>query len=362
MSNKPYTIETVATSEIFPHLGEQVPSILSTLTRKKWTNSNRMVPTVNPNYIFRNDIGFKKLLRYLETGKGQKPFLFGPKGAGKTSTPMQIAARLGAVVREEYVGPNTEAMDMAVRIVPSKLGLEEKMAIVVEAMTYGEWVIINEFDTMLPLEQKRLNGLWEDNRLTLPSGKTLVAHDDFRVIVTANTNNTGDHTGEYSGVGKGDSSVGDRFFFVEFNYLSKEEETRVLEQEVDNILNNIFGKVNDKAKQVVNKIFIPTIVEYADDVRLSHGKTRIEGGVGSGLPFGMSTRKTLAWLESAVEEIAWSEHEASKATPADIGRIYKRCVTESLDITFIKGQDPQFAISLGKFLEDRSAKRFGITN
>ncbi|MDN2483954.1 AAA family ATPase [Vibrio agarivorans] len=321
------------------------------LTKKVWSSNVKSpyVPDVKPNYVFRFTTGIRKLVSYLETGAGQKPWIFGPHGSGKTSLPNQLAALLGMEIRSEYVSENTEALDLLGQWMPNEAGgLKYEEGLVVQAMRTGQWVIINEFDLMEAREQKRLNELFEENSVTLPSGERVKAASGFRLMVTANTNGTGDMTGNYSNVSAGDSSVGDRFFFVELDYISRDEEKTLLTKQSDLILQGYCNDAADYKKYlgIVDKFINEPILNFASDTRLSHNKARM--GDDSGLPAAISTRSVLEWQRQAVDDLFWidSSNELIKEV--------ENCMISSLEHSFIMGQRPDLQQTLIQMFNDRS--------
>ncbi|EMY6611297.1 MULTISPECIES: AAA family ATPase [Vibrio] len=320
------------------------------------------VPKIDPKHVFHYDIGFRKVLYYLQHGKGQKPFIYGHKGTGKTSLVKQIAARLGRHLREEYAGEQMEANDWLVRVVAGKNGLEHTEAILVEAMRKGHWVLINEFDLMPALEQKRLNDLWENDTITLPCGTPLKAHKDFRLVVTANTNNCGDHSGSYGNLAAGDSSVGDRFFFVKMDYLAREEEERIL---ID-VMKEHCQYIGVKGPiDTFQNTLIPSILDYAHDIRESHMKSETGGDSSGGLPFSISTRKLISWLESAITEIYWGiftlQNENKSSDASSVVRTFYESALETLKIDFINGQPVEFERTLIEFYSTKHEKKFSFS-
>ena len=62
----------------------------------QWSKPNPNVPAFE-EYIFRRDLT-RDYLAWLEMGAGDSFYIWGPKGSGKTSFPIQLANRLGRPV------------------------------------------------------------------------------------------------------------------------------------------------------------------------------------------------------------------------------------------------------------------------
>lgn len=309
-----------------------------------------LIPETDENYVFRPEI-LKALLPYITSGRGQVPWVFGPHGTGKTSLIAQLAARFGAPLYDYYVGPRTEVFDMTVMMMPNKEGgMEPLPGVVIKAMCEGAWLVINEFDLLDPAEQKMLNSIIEERRYTVPqTGITHTADKNFRLFVTANTNGQGDSSGSYLNVEASCSSVGDRFFFVEVDYLKEEEEKAVLIALARELAKGQFQDEDDiEADVELSKLMIDKMLTYAENVRESYkAHIGLKSTAKQGLPAPISTRTNKEWLRKSYSYLLWEE-ETSEG-------IYN-AMHDGLHTAFIKGQHPDFKKLFAQTFTDKVTK------
>ncbi|MBD0788047.1 AAA family ATPase [Vibrio sp. Y2-5] len=279
------------------------------ITRFK-AEMNPFVPSINRKYVFRYSDGFRKLVQYLRNGKGQLPWIYGPQGCGKTSGVSQLAAWFRAELRQVYVSDTTETQDLLCGYIPSEEGgAKLKYYALAKAMDEGHWLLINEFDQLPPSQQKELNQIIEERVAELPNGIRIKAHPNFRLIVSANTNGTGDATGNFGNTEASDVSVPDRFFFVPTDYLEEEEETKLLRdtgvQKLSEIVDTsaISKQAWNSLNQSVNAM-VSAIVSYANVIRKSY-KAALAGN--DGVSYTCSQRVTIEWIEQAVEDMFWEK-------------------------------------------------------
>jgi len=317
---------------------------------KRSEESSPYIPKLNPDYVFEYSDGFRKLFFYLAMGYGLSPWLYGPQGCGKTSVICQLAAWFNVPVRQIYASNTMEAEDMLFGYMPGQDGvLRIRHYALALAMKNGWWFIINEFDLLEPSQQKALNQLIEERVAELPTGERIVAHKNWRLIVTANTNGSGDFTGNNCNVAQSDSSVPARFFFVPCDYLSKEQEKAMLKPVAlktlakYGITKESFNNDTETWKHTVSSIehlIIPTIVDFANEIRDSYRCT-ISGG--AGFPFTLGQRTTIEWTSQAVVDFLWE-------TDSENG--IHNAVEKGLNYTFIEGVRPDYQDEVKKVFRD----------
>lgn len=283
---------------------------MRSMTFNRKSELSPYTPKLNPNHMFEYSDGFRKLFFYLATGKGLAPWIFGPQGCGKTSGVIQLAGWFKTSVRQVYASNTMEAEDLLFGYMPDHDGvLRIRHYALINAIKNGWWFIINEFDLLEPSQQKALNQMIEERVVELPTGERITAHKDFRLIITANTNGSGDFTGNNCNVGQSDSSVTARFFFYACDYLSPEQERKMLLPVAVEALGT-YGLSKDKCdpetwKHMMSSIenqIIPTIVDFANEVRSSY-RGSMSGG--KGLPFTLSQRTTIEWVSQSVVDFLW---------------------------------------------------------
>lgn len=282
-------LPTKETSFAFSDLFEDksiIPDALCNMTIERDAKVSPFIPKLNPSYEFELNAGFVNLFVYLKNGTGHVPWIYGPQGAGKTSVVDQLAAWFNKELRQVYASDTMEAEDLLFGYMPSEEGgMKVRLYSLANAMQNGSWVLINEFDQLPPSQQKALNQILEERVVELPNGRKIVAHKDFRIVVTANTNGTGDHTGNFSQTMSSDTSVPDRFFFVKQNYLEEQKEIRLLvNKAIEQFKRLLSSPPNDESLELVNQLaehnIVVPLVKYANHIRESYFECVEGSGVG----------------------------------------------------------------------------------
>ena len=166
-------------------------------------------PAVDPNFIWTETI-LRHLL--LSQATGENLWFGGAKGAGKTETARQFAARTGRgftrinfhkyTTADEYLGStglhngNTVFEDgdfLKAYSCPSTV------------------ILLDEISNAAPGELAPLNALLEPNTAVTIGGKVRTKAAGVIVIAADNTLTTGDQTGRYSGTQEMNSALADRF-------------------------------------------------------------------------------------------------------------------------------------------------------
>ncbi|WP_227485266.1 MULTISPECIES: AAA family ATPase [unclassified Acidithiobacillus] len=186
-------------------------------------------------YIFRIDL-LRKMLAWASGNITTSLYLSGPAGAGKTSLPEQMAARLGHGCTTLSCNSRTEKADIV-----GYIGLEDSKTAFIEgplvrAMREGEWIVFDEGDALPPSVTITLNRVLEGSPLAIPeTGDVIYPHADFRVAFTGNTRGRGDTTGQFRSRNVQDAAVLDRFLFVEVDYPTSQEELNIIAGKCPNL-------------------------------------------------------------------------------------------------------------------------------
>lgn len=236
-----------------------------------------LVPTPESGHVHNKEF-LADFLLWWQFPNGDGFCVTGPTGSGKTSGLLDCLNKLNAptlsitanqsMTYHELVGHNT-VVDGTMMYVHGPLAL---------ALKEGFTLIINEFDLLDPGEVAGLNDVLEGRPLVIPEngGEVIEAHENFRFIVTGNTNGSGDNTGRYVGTAMQNMAFMDRFQVVEQNYLAEELEIKVLAEAVPDLASNIAEKM----------------VEIANEIR----RQFMGEGNGDGtMDITMSTRTLLRW-------------------------------------------------------------------
>lgn len=160
---------------------------------QRWTGATRPgVPVIDPDYVFREE-----LVRELawavwpHDGGAWRPFLaVGPKGSGKTSLILQVAARCNIPVHRVNLNVGT-----TVRHLKGRVGAEEGATVFVpgvatRAMEEGGWLVLDEISGATPPVALSLFPILEpDGEVYLEDAQPTryaARHADFRVFATDN--------------------------------------------------------------------------------------------------------------------------------------------------------------------------------
>ncbi|AJF08170.1 AAA family ATPase [Geoalkalibacter subterraneus] len=199
-----------------------------------------LVPAVDPNHVFPKDFLRDILAWWRGTHEGfvkkEGFFCFGPKGSGKSSGILQVAARLNIPVFRDC---GSEVYDVEAAIAhPTVIGGDTMMADgpMTMAARIGAWFLLDEVDQIEPSNQVGFNPIAEGSSWALPrTGEVITPHPNFRFFATGNSNFGGDATGLYQGVKRQNSAFGDRWFITKMDYIDPESEKAILKNAVPGI-------------------------------------------------------------------------------------------------------------------------------
>jgi cobaltochelatase CobS len=208
-------------------------------------------------------------------------WLAGPKGAGKTTLVEQFFARLNIPVASITCERDSKLSDFvktkSLRATTS--GAMEVVEIdgpIASAMRGGYPLVVNELDLADPGEITGLNDVIDRGIYVVPwSGEVIEAARGFIVFATANTNGSGDTTGEYAGTGTMNTALMSRFYKLTVGYPTPDEEIEVIKAN-GLLFDNLVGS---------------KVVEIANAIRAAY--TNGDGG----LTTPISTREVLDIME-----------------------------------------------------------------
>lgn len=242
------------------------------------------VPTIDPNYVFRGDL-VREVAWAVFPHDNPKPYhaddwapclLAGPKGSGKTSLVLQLAARLNIPCWRVNLNVGT-----SVRHLKGRVGAEPGRTVfipgvVTAAMEQGGWLVLDEFSAATPPVALSLFPVLE------PTGAVLLEdaqppryvrrHPSFRVFATDNVLGCSMEADRFSYAGTNsdmNEALLDRFgSFIEVPYMDKDTE-----------MTCVASKVRD-----LDGDTLEGLIRVADSVRQSR---EVSGG--------FSTRMLLDW-------------------------------------------------------------------
>ena len=227
------------------------PDAVDALTHAFPDVKNPLVPRALENYVF-DRMNFSVVHGFLTHPADDGLFLLGPFGSGKTSLPVQIAARLnwpvtsytahGQLEHSDLVGHHSLNADSAMEFVYGPLPT---------AMREGHILILNEIDMADPSALAGLHDVIEGRPLCIESngGEVVHPHPNFRLICTGNTV-SGDASGLYAGTTRLNEAFKDRFSFWEIDYMPEEVELDILTRHAPDIPEDIVRNMIRLANKV----------------------------------------------------------------------------------------------------------------
>lgn len=176
---------------------------------------------------------FETLLQTISCGENL--LLMGGAGRGKTTAIVKIAEALGLGFRSTSFNSQTTKSDLVGFM--DAMGIYRKSPLI-EAMENGDIWLADEFDAGNDTSIMAINSLIENRFIDIQGVGVIHAHENFRVVASANTNLRG-ATSQYSARRKLDDATIDRF--------------SVLEWELDEELEKLIT-ANDDWLKIVRKV------------------------------------------------------------------------------------------------------------
>ncbi|MFC5079669.1 Aerobic cobaltochelatase subunit CobS [Vibrio thalassae] len=306
-----YILKSVSIATLFgledmakdiPYLNTKIPQRVYLLPGTEEVFKHPLVPNVQEHKFELSDM--IHVLMYVLKKCGKVPYLFGLHGTGKSSTYEQIHARLGIPLVRIILGEDSEVIDLGGQMLPNEQGgMTMHYGLLVTSMRNGWSLQIDEWDLLPIRQQKMLNEVIENARFTVEiTGEQVTAHPKWRVMVTANTNNTGTGNNNFIQSG-GDSSVNDRFNHIEKFYLTKDDEREILKRYVKKVVNK-HPKIADSMTPAMIETAYDSVIELmltvAERVRNAHEESKKSQTSLMTLECTLSTRSLKGWIDNVV--------------------------------------------------------------
>ena len=214
-----------------------------------------LTPQIDPQYTFRRNL-LSDLLgwhRGIQSGSIHDGlWLTGPMGSGKSSLIVQTAARLNLNLVEVNGKRRLEIADWVGHLTAVGGDVLFQDGPLTTAVRHGAWFLINEADLIDPGELAGLNTLLDGGPLILPEngGEVVFPAPGFGLIGTANTVGLGDGSGLYAGVQRLNAAFLDRFWVVQVDYLTGEEEFVLVKRRVPQIRDELLRGMIQVAAEV----------------------------------------------------------------------------------------------------------------
>lgn len=227
-------------------------------------------PIKNRNYIFQQMVLQFILFWWIRTD--HKPlWLWGHNGTGKTSAILQFFARLNVPVFRQEVNAYSRFEDWVGYMGINEDGRTEfQYGSLALAMKYGGIFMLEEADKLPNAVASALHGVLDGQPLFISEngGEPIYPHENFRIVVTANTNGAGNNS-LYPESKIQDVAYMARFLVHKVNYMSPDLEKRVLKATLNNsIPDDILDKMVRYAKEV-REVFVSETMDKRDKVRIT---------------------------------------------------------------------------------------------
>jgi cobaltochelatase CobS len=190
------------------------------------------VPKINEHYAFTPALIKTLILWYKmghDTGIGNL-CIFGSHGAGKTEAIRQFAARIGVPVYEDIGSEDRVYADFIGMYLPTADGTKFQESMLLRSMRDpGSIYLLNEIDKMSPKTSSDLHNLLDTGTIeNCYNGDVIAAAPGWRLAATANTNGSGDKSGQYIGTKPMNIATVSRFRWIKTDYLSEQSEVKIL--------------------------------------------------------------------------------------------------------------------------------------
>lgn len=256
-------------------LGQVLSGRPSGVMVQGWDTANEYVPAPKDGYVYPTWV--QDIVVWLRTKENL--YIVGPTGCGKTSALKNIMSMFNYPVYEITGHSRLEFPEMVghpVILKDKTMGFE--YGPLSKAMKGGGLFLLNEIDLLAPDTLAGLNSILDGSPLCIPEngGELIKPHPMFRFAATANSNGSGDETGQYQGVLRMNMAAMDRFMLILADYLTEQQETDLLAKQ--------YGTLPVELRVV--------IVRIANACRLLFKGTEAEG-IRNSIELTFSTRTVL---------------------------------------------------------------------
>lgn len=242
-SNFQYSLKPM--SELFPNQEMSSGNAGNLLMEVITSNSG-----FDQNYYFGNS-HMKKLLSWVYGISARNNILLiGNAGVGKSSSIIELCARLGVPVYQLACSGKTRFQHLV-----GTYEMRDGSTVWVDgpltrAMRDGGVLLLDEITRMDPGEQMNLASVLDErSTLTIPdTGEVIKPHEHFRVAATGNSGGYGDESGSYVGEKPSSFAFIDRFQKLLVEPMPEEVEMRLIKSYVPNLPETLLGSMMEMTK------------------------------------------------------------------------------------------------------------------
>lgn len=192
-----------------------------------------MVPDIDENYV--HDINLTKII-LMGLEEKMPVYLWGHSGTGKTTAPLQIAARTNRPILRVQHTLNTEEAHILGHPILKGQETSFKPGPLALAMKHGWIYLADEYDFAVPHVLSVYQPVLEGHPLIIKEAegewRQVRPHPNFRFVATGNTNGVGDESGLYQGTQLQNAANYERFAIVQqVKYMAPEIEELILQSQ-----------------------------------------------------------------------------------------------------------------------------------
>lgn len=219
-------------------------------------NTHPLIPQSEESYVFRREL-IRDILAFLDNPRGDGLYFAGHYGSGKTSLPMQIAARLNWPTQTADGNEEFNVEDLLGRPDLQNGSGTFIYGSLAKAMKEGHIFVFNEIDTVPGGRLTAIHDVLEGRPLVLHAngGEVIKPHPNFRLIATGNSIGNGDTTGSYQGVNVMNIAFMDRFRVVNVDYPDEAIDRMILSKIASDLPETIRNKMVETANEI-RRLFV----------------------------------------------------------------------------------------------------------
>jgi cobaltochelatase CobS len=234
---KPKEVVLAEGETLFSKMFGYVPSMGDFGVRWSETPDNpeiaRLIPKEDKDYVVQKDEAALLVAGLMDN---DKTLITGPTGSGKSSLVKFVCAKLNRpFIRINMSGDVESASLFGTLVVRGGATVWEDGA-VTEAAKYGAVCLVDEWELMPAEIAMGMQNLLEDGgylylkeKPGTSEDRTVIPHEQFRLVFAGNTVGQGDTTGAFTGVGVQNTATIDRFTnTIRLGYLHQSHEVAII--------------------------------------------------------------------------------------------------------------------------------------